>query len=58
MSEFTKNIWDDKQTRQELFYILRNQNYMDKFYECLKKHDLYEEYCDYPSEYYNYIFKN
>ena len=22
MSEFVKNIWDDKQTRQELFYIL------------------------------------
>lgn len=57
MSEFTKNIWDDKQTRQELFYILRNHNYMDKFYECLKKHDLYEEYRDYSSDYYNYVFK-
>ena len=26
MTEFTKNILDDKQTRQELFYILRNHN--------------------------------
>ena len=33
MSEFVKNIWDDKQTRQELFYILRNHDYMDKFYD-------------------------
>ena len=56
MSEFAKNIWDDKQTRQELFYILRNYNYMDKFYDCLKKHDLYEKYCDYSSDYYNYVF--
>ena len=57
MTEFTKNILDDKQTRQELFYILRNHNYMDKFYECLKKHNLYEEYCEYSSDYYNYVFK-
>lgn len=57
MTEFTKNILDDKQTRQELFYILRNHNYMDKIYECLKKHNLYEEYCEYSSDYYNYVFK-
>lgn len=37
MSEFVKNIWDDKHTRQELFYILRNHDYMDKFYDSLKK---------------------
>lgn len=30
---------------------------MDKFYECLKKHNLYEEYCEYSSDYYNYVFK-
>ena len=29
---------------------------MDKFYDCLKKHDLYEEYCDFSSDYYNYVF--
>lgn len=57
MSEFVKNIWDDKQTRQELFYILRNHSYMDKFYDCLKKHDLYEEYRDYSTDYYNYVFR-
>ena len=37
--------------------ILRNHNYMDKFYDCLKKHDLYEEYCDFSSDYYNYVFR-
>lgn len=42
---------------KESFYILRNHNYMDKFYECLKKHNLYEEYCEYSSDYYNYVFK-
>ena len=30
---------------------------MDKFYECLKKHNLYEECCEYSSDYYNYVFK-
>ena len=57
MTEFVKNIWDDKQTRKELFYTLRNHDYMDKFYECLKKHNLYEEYQEYSSDYYNYVFK-
>ena len=56
MSEFVKNIWDDKQIRKELFYILRKHEYMDEFYSCLKKHGLYEEYCDFSSDYYNYVF--
>jgi hypothetical protein len=30
---------------------------MDKFYECLKKNNLYEECCEYSSDYYNYAFK-
>lgn len=30
---------------------------MDKFYDCLKKHDLYEEYRDYSTDYYNYVFR-
>ena len=30
---------------------------MDKFYECLKKHNSYEEYCEYSFDYYNYVFK-
>ena len=57
MSEFVKNIWDDKETRKELFYILRNHDYMDKFYDGLKKHNLYEEYRDYSSDYYHYVFR-
>lgn len=57
MSEFVKNIWDNKKIRQELFYILRNHNYMDKFYECLKKYDLYDEYRNYSSDYYLFVFR-
>lgn len=54
---FVKSIKDDKETRQELFYILRNYDYMDKFYDCLRKHNLYEKYCNYSSDYYNYVFR-
>ena len=56
MSEFTKNIWNDLETRKELFNILRNHNYMDKFYDCLKKKHLYEEYREYSSDYYMYVY--
>lgn len=57
MSEFIKNTCTDKQIRKELFYILRNYDYIDKFYECLKKYDLYEEYHNYSSGYYDYVFR-
>ncbi len=57
MSEFTHNIWDNKEARKELFYTLRYYDYMDKFYECLKKYDLYDEYRDYASDYYHFIFR-
>ncbi len=30
MSEFTHNIYDNKEIRKKLFYILRNYDYMDK----------------------------
>lgn len=56
MREFAKNIYDDKKVRQELFYILRNYDYMDKFYDCLKKNNLYEDYKNYASDYYNFVF--
>ena len=36
MSEFTHNIYDNKEARKELFYTLRFDDYMDKFYDCLK----------------------
>ncbi len=57
MSEFTHNIYDNKEARKELFYILRNHDYMDKFYECLKKYNLYDEYRVYASDYYNFVFR-
>ena len=56
MSEFTHSIFD-KEIRKELFYTLRNYNYMDKFYDCLKKHKLYDEYRDYAKDYYNFVFR-
>ena len=57
MSEFTHSIYGNPEIRKELFYILRNYDYMDKFYECLKKHDLYDEYRNYASDYYDYVFR-
>ena len=57
MSEFTHNIYDNKEARKELFNILRNHDYMDKFYECLKKYNLYDDYRYYASDYYNFVFK-
>lgn len=57
MSEFVKNINDDKDMRKDLFYILRNHNYMDKFYDYLKSHDLYEEFRSYSSSYYHFVFR-
>jgi hypothetical protein len=56
MSEFTKMIYDNKEARKELFNILRYHDYLDKFYECLKKYDLYDEYKDYSSDYYEFVF--
>ena len=58
MSEYVHNIYDNKEVRKELFYILRNHNYMDKFYECLKKYNLYDDYYNYASDYYNFIFND
>ncbi len=56
MSEFTHGIFDNE-IRKELFNILRNHNYMDKFYDCLKKHNLYDECSDYAADYYNFVFR-
>ena len=57
MTEFVKDTICDKEIRKELFYVLRNHNYLDKFYECLKKHDLYDEFRDYSFEYYHVVFR-
>ena len=57
ISEFVHNIYDNKEARKELFNILRYYDYMDKFYECLKKYNLYDDYYDYASDYYIFVFK-
>lgn len=57
MREFTGNITDDKQVRKVLFNTLRYDDNMDKFYDCLKEHGLYEEFRDYSSSYYDFVFR-
>ena len=57
MSDYVKSTIEDKDLRKELFYILRNYDYMDKFYDSLKKHNLYEDYRDYSLDYYHSVFK-
>lgn len=57
MRFFVKNIIEDKEVRKELFYILRNRDYLDKFYESLKKHNLFDEYRNYSSDYYHSVFR-
>lgn len=56
MTEYIKGMVDDKEIRKELFYILRNHDYMDKFYECLKKYKLFDDYKDYSADYYIFVF--
>lgn len=55
MSYFVKEIVEDKSIRQELFYILRRHEYMDSFYEALKKHNLYQDYCDMSDDFFRQI---
>lgn len=57
MRFYVKNMIDDKEIRKELFYILRNHDYLDKFYVSLKKHNLFEEYREYSSDYYHSVFR-
>lgn len=57
MSEYVRTIYDNKETRKKLFYILRNHDYMDKFYDCLQKHDLYDDYRNYCYDYYIAAFE-
>ncbi len=46
---------EDKSIHQELFYILRRHEYMDAFYEALKKHNLYQDYCDMSDDFFRQI---
>lgn len=47
----------DKEIAEEkyLLYILRRHEYMDSFYEALKKHNLYKDYCDMSDDFFRQI---
>ena len=57
MSEYAHGIYNNKDARKELFYALRNHDYKDKFCDCLKKYNLYDDFRNYSSDYYNFVFK-
>jgi hypothetical protein len=44
MTFYVKECVEDKKSRQKLFYILRNHDYMDKFLDAIKELNLYDEY--------------
>lgn len=52
MTSYVKKYINEKEVRQSLFYTLRNHNYMDKFYNCLRKYGLFHHYLFYTNDYY------
>lgn len=58
MTSYVKTSITDKEIRQALFYSLRNHEYMDKFYNLLRKYELFKEYLYFSDEYYNEIINN
>lgn len=58
MTLYVKTSITDKEIRQALFYSLRNHEYMDKFYNLLRKYELFKEYLYFSDEYYNEIINN
>ena len=52
-----RNIYD-KEIRQALFYALRNYDYMDKFYDNLRRYGLFKDYLEYSNYYYEQIIKD
>lgn len=58
MSEYVKKNVNEKEARQALFYALRNYDYMDKFYNNLRKYSLFKDYLEYSNHYYEQIIKD
>ena len=52
-----RNIYD-KEIRQALFYALRNYDYMDKFYDNLRRYGLFKDYLEYSNYYYEQKIKD
>lgn len=53
MSKYVKKYIEDKDIRRDLFYTLRNYDYMDKFYDLLREYGLFKDYIDKTNYYYN-----
>lgn len=58
MSLYVKNNVNDKEIRQALFFALRNYDYMDKFYNNLRKYGLFKDYLEYSNYYYEEIIND
>lgn len=58
MTSYVKRCITNKEVRQALFYSLRNHDYMDKFYNNLRKYGLFKEYLENSAEYYKEILDN
>lgn len=58
MTLYVKKNINDKEIRKVLFYALRNYDYMEKFYNNLRKYGLFKDYLDYSNYYYKQIIKD
>lgn len=56
MTWYVKEMIEDKEVRKELFSVLRNYNYMDKFYEVLNKYNLFDDYDQFSYDYYLSVY--
>lgn len=55
MTLYVKKNIEDKEIRQAFFYALRNYDYMDKFYNTLRRYGLFKDYLEYSNYYYEQI---
>lgn len=58
MTLYVKRNINDKEIRKALFYALRNYDYMDKFYNNLRKYGLFTDYLEYSNYYYEQIIRD
>ena len=58
MTLYVKKNVNDKEIRQSLFYALRNNDYINKFYNNLRSYGLFKDYLEYSSYYYEQIIRN
>lgn len=58
MTSYVKQNITNKEIRKSLFYTLRNNNYMYKFYDTLRKYRLFKEYLEFSNDYYMQIIKD